>query len=403
MKFKYKLQKADGSFAEGEREALSQETLVDMLRAEGGVPVWVQEIPVRRTLALGRLFSFSLVPQREKVAFVKNVGAMLGAGLSLSRALEVLVRQSGNAAFRKVLLGVGDEVRKGQPLSAALRRFPRVFPPIFSAMVAAGEEGGSLSRSLASLTEQLERSYALGRKLFGALIYPALIVVVMIAIAILMLLYVVPQLSLTFGEFGVPLPASTRALIATSNLLTHHLFLFLSVLLLISGSVILFSRTRIGGRFFDFLALHLPVVRTMVRELNSARTARSLGTLSAAGVPLVTALGIVGNVVQNSFYRDTLRAVQGGLERGETLSSGFAAARTLYEPYFTEMVASGEETGKLSSMLSEAALFYESEVEQKTKNFSSVIEPMLMVAVGIATGFFAYSLILPMYTLMNNV
>ncbi len=349
------------------------------------------------------LFSFSFVPLREKVAFARNLGAMLSAGLPLSRALEVLVRQSANKSFRKTLEKIIEEVRKGRTLSDALREFPRVFPPLFPAVIAAGEESGSLAQSFASLAEQMERVYALGRKLRGALIYPIIIILVMIAIAILMLIYVVPELSSTFAEFGVALPASTRALIASSDFLQNHTLFFIFSIFGVVIVSILFSRTRFGGRVFDFCSLHIPVLREIVIELNSARTARTLGSLTAAGVPIVASLGVVSDVVQNSRYRAVLLNARSAVEKGKTLSSAFAAAGNLYQPYFSEMVASGEETGKLGEMLKETALFYEAEVEQKTKNFSSVVEPILMVGVGIAAGYFAYAMILPMYTLMNNV
>ncbi len=349
------------------------------------------------------LLSFSFVPLREKVAFARNLGAMISAGLPLPRALEVLVRQSGSKAFRQTLTSLGDEVRKGKALSAALREFPRIFPPLFPAVVAAGEESGGLAQSFASLAEQLERVYALGRKLRGALIYPAIIIIVMVAIAILMLMYVVPELSSTFAEFGVALPLSTRVLVVTSDLLQSHSVLFLSSILFFVLLCVGFLRTKLGMRITDFTMLHTPSFRTIAVELNSARTARTLGSLTAAGVPIVSSLGVVADVVQNGYYRRALLSARASVEKGETLSSAFATAGKLYQPYFSEMVASGEETGKLGEMLKETALFYEAEVEQKTKNLSAIVEPALMVAVGVAAGFFAYAMILPMYTLMNNV
>ncbi len=200
-------------------------------------------------------FSFELplfIPLREKVAFARNLGAMISAGLPLARALEVLTRQSGNKSFRQTLTSLGDEVRKGKAFSAALRMFPRVFPPLFPAVVAAGEESGSLAQSFSSLAEQLERVYALGRKLRGALIYPLIIVLVMLGVAVLMLMYVVPELSATFSEFGVALPLSTRVLVATSGAFQNHAVLFLSSLVLIFALLAAFFRTAFGGRIADF-------------------------------------------------------------------------------------------------------------------------------------------------------
>jgi type IV pilus assembly protein PilC len=344
---------------------------------------------------------FLFISLREKVAFAKNMGAMLSAGLPLARALQVLERQSESAAFRKVVIGLGEEVRRGHTLSQAIRRYPRVFSKLFSAVVSVGEEGGTLAASLSSLSEQLERVYALGKKVRGALLYPAFIVVVMAAIAVLMLIYVVPELSATFAEFQVSLPASTQVLIMVSNFFSHHLLLFISALGVVVVGVVLFFRTRIGGKIVDFALLHAPVLRTLVREVNTARVARTLGSLTAAGVPITTSLDVASQVVQNGYYRRALSLSRGSIEKGKTLSVTLGEFPTLFEPYIVEMVASGEETGKLGDLLLDTALFYEAEVEQKTKNFSSVIEPFLMVAVGVAVGFFAYAMILPMYTVMN--
>ena len=270
-------------------------------------------------------------------------------------------------------------------------------------MAKAGEESGSLATSLKTVAFQMEAVYMLTKKVKGALIYPAIVLSVMLVIGVLMMIYVVPTLTATFTELHSQLPASTQVIITISNFLRSDTLASVGILILAAALVYFSVRTKIGKRLGDLVFLRLPIIGIIVKETNTARTARTLSSLLSSGVPVVEALSITGDVLQNSYYKEVLRKAQGSIEKGTSISSVFVEREDLYPPFLGEMVAVGEETGKLSEMLANVGTFYENEVDQKTKDMSTVVEPFLMVFIGSAVGFFAVAMITPMYTVLNNV
>lgn len=339
----------------------------------------------------------------DKIAFARNLETMVSAGLPLSRGLSVLWRQSKKPNIRNVLASLREDIAAGKSFHVALGAFPRVFPPLFVALVRAGEESGKLSDSLATVAAHLRESYELGKRIRTALLYPAVIVLAMIIVSVIMLLYVVPVLSTTFEELGVPLPMSTRAIIATSDFLETRTPLalgFFAVLLLV---IAVTARTAKGQRFFNWVSLRVPLLGPIVKNVNTARTARTLSSLLSAGVPLVETLTVTEEVLQNPYYKDALREAREKVAQGTALSEIFTRHENIYPLFLAEMAAVGEETGKLSAMFLEIALFYESEVERDTRDLSQVLEPLLMIVIGIAVGFFALSMIMPMYSLVGSI
>lgn len=339
----------------------------------------------------------------DRMAFARNLSAMIKAGLPLSRALGVLLRQSRKPSVQKVMEALKAAIIRGETFHAALAAFPHVFSPLFVAIVKAGEESGGLYGSLQTIGVHLEKSYELEKRIHTALVYPAIIVIAMIAVAAIMLFYVVPVLSTTFNELGVELPLSTRVVIETSDFIRTSsslvLFLFAAALLLFAGA----AKTKNGMRVYDWSVLHTPLIAGIVREVNTARTARTLSSLLSAGLPMTEGLSVAKEVVQNAYYKEVLVEAETSVTKGDVLSEIFGRHETLYPPLFSEMVAVGEETGKLSDLLLETALFYESEVDRATRDMSSVIEPFLMVVIGIAVGFFALAMITPMYTIVGSI
>jgi type IV pilus assembly protein PilC len=403
MKFGYRATDASGHVATGERESPDRFALNEELRREGLVLLSAE--PARAPSRVASRFAglFGRVSAHEKIIFGRSLGAMIEAGLPLSRALAVMERQSRNPAMKKVLAAVGEAVRRGEPLSEALAEHPGVFPHLFVAMVAAGEESGKLRESLDVVSSQMEKAYLLAKKVKGAMIYPGVIIGVMVAVAILLFVFVVPTLTKIFAELNVDLPVTTRAVIWISEFLRGN-GVVLS-LFLVGGPIAAtyFFRSRAGRATLDWLAIHLPGVAPIAKEVNAARTARTLGSLLAAGVSYLEATRITGDVLQNGYYKLVLRRVESQVEKGQPISKVFAEAEKLYPPFVAEMVSVGEETGEISKMLDRVAAFYEEEVDQKTKNISTIIEPLLMVIVGAGVGVFALSMISPMYSLVNAI
>jgi len=270
-------------------------------------------------------------------------------------------------------------------------------------MVKAGEEGGTLPEALRTVSLQMERSLQLKKKIQGALIYPAIILVALVVIGVLMLVFIVPTLQETFEDMGGELPGSTQAIITASEFLMNNTLLSIVLFVGIIFSFIRILKTKRGKRAFEWTVLHLPIIGNLAKEINSARTARTLSSLLTSGVDMLSAIEITGEVVQNSFYREVLTDAKERVQKGTALHEIFAEHEDLYPVFVGELTAVGEETGKLPGMLLQVAEFYEGEVEQKTKDMSTVIEPFLMIIVGVVVGFFAVSMIAPIYSITSGI
>ena len=385
-------------------DAPSHFAIYAAVEKEGGVvtaiddTVFTPRLPAWLNVTIG-----TGVKRAEVMRLAKNLSAMLGAGLSVARALSVIERQSGNRHLKRVTAGLTEAVKKGASFHEALAAYPRVFPGFLVAMARSGEESGSLANSLAVVALQMERADELSRKVKGAMIYPAIVIVAIFVVAALMLVYVVPTLTRTFIELGVEVPLATRVVVALSEFLVGHL-----PLALLSGAALLvggyfFIRSERGGALVVGGALRLPVIGEIVRETYTARAARTLASLLTAGVPVLSALAIVKEVVHARAFAAVIEEAQARVKKGEPLSAAFAGHPRLYPLQMSDMLAVGEETGKVADMLRQVAEFYEEDVAQKTKDLSTVIEPVLMLIIGVVVGVFAVSMIAPIYQLSEAI
>ena len=404
MKFKFKAQKADGEIYEGEKEAIDKFTLYKELKRGGEAVLSASPVEAKRSWNISHFIKFfGRIKTHEKIIFARNLGAMLEAGLALSRALSVLERQSKKEKLKELFKSLNETVSKGKTLSEALSGYPTLFSSLFISMVKAGEESGGLAGSLKTVSNQMDAMYDLERKVRGAMIYPAVIFSVMIAIGALMMIFVVPTLTATFRDINAELPFSTKIVIGISDFLRDHTLLGIGILIAVVALAYSFLKTKIGKRSADFTLLHIPLVSTLVKETNTARTARTLSSLLYAGVPITKAIQITGEVLQNSYYKEVLQKAQASIEKGAPMSGTFMEREDLYPVFLAEMLSVGEETGKISEMLAGVGTFYEDEVSQKTKNMSTIIEPFLMILIGTFVGFFAVAMISPMYSVMDSV
>ncbi len=346
---------------------------------------------------------FASVKEIEKINFARHMSSMLSAGLPVSRALSVLERQATNPELKRVLVSVQDKIKGGGTLSQGLEQFPKAFSKMFVAIIRAGEESGNMEEGLNTVAVQMEKSYELKRRVRGAMMYPIVVFAIMVIIGALMLAYIVPTLSAVFDDMGAELPVQTKAVIwASDALVNNFLLVFLAVSVFLTSSISFF-RTAKGRRFLDFVFLKTPFIKTIVREVNAARTSRTLSSLLSAGVDVVPALEITEDVIQNSYYKPILRLAQERIQKGEQISGVFIENQHLFPVFVGEMMSVGEETGKISEMLKGVSVFFEAEVDQRTKDMSTIIEPVLMVVIGVAVGFFAISMLMPMYSLLEQI
>ena len=403
MKFKFKEKNKEGQIIEGVVEANDRYTLAHDMLGEGGIPILITEEKNAIKKSFAGFNIFKKVSLSEKIIFTNNLSGMLSAGLSLNRALSVLEKQSTNKTFKKVIKSLVDEIDKGGNLSSGMKKYPKVFSTVFVSMVRAGEESGNLPGTLKDIGVTLKKSYDLNKKIKGAMTYPSVIVCAMLIIGVFLMIYVVPTLTRTFKDTGGELPTSTKIIIWLSDTLSNHLLFFIVGIMVLVVGIILLSKVKLVQRYFDKIVLYLPVIGTIIKEVNTARTARTLSSLLMAGVSISNSLSITEDILQNVHYKELIHRTIGSIEKGMVLSESFKSNTFLYPIMMGEMIEVGEETGNLSKMLVDIANFYENEVDNKTKNLSTIIEPLLMVFIGGAVGFFAISMISPMYSVMNNI
>lgn len=405
--FIYKAKKSSGEIYKGERDANDRFDLYKILKQSGEEVIEVKEkrgvnLVSKSNLNISLPF-LNQIKAQEKINFARNLGSMITAGLSMSRALTVIERQSKNKKFKKVVNDIQENITKGKTLSESMAAHQNVFSPIFISMVSAGERSGTLNESLKITADQLDKNYSLQRKVKGAMMYPAIILFAMAIIAVLMLTYIVPTLMKTFTDLKLSLPNSTKFIIFVSQLMINDGIWVLLLVVSFISALVFWSRRDSGKKVIHYLILQIPIIGNIIKEVNSARTARTLSSLLSSGVDVIESVKITKDVVQNIYYRNILDKVGVAIEKGEPISKIFNENNKFYPIFLGEMINVGEETGKIGEMLNGVAVFYEEDVEQKTKDMSTIIEPFLMIIIAAVVGFFAVAMISPMYSLVNVI
>ncbi len=394
---------ATGAEVEGVAEAQDKFELARNMKADGKLLLTAVE-QSSRSWNMDKINAMlSRIDLREKILFSRNLATMVQAGLPLSRALQIFLKQTQNPKFREVLRSVIDDINKGTPLSDALAKFEDVFPQVFISMVRAGEESGGLVEALNTVGGQMEKTYTLKKKVKGAMVYPAVVLSVMVGVGVLMMIYVVPGLAASFKEAGIELPTLTKIIITISDFLQNELLLAFAYLLGFIGFFWWWKSTPFGSRSIDWTVVRVPVFGELIRQFNTALVTRTLSSLISAGVDIVHVLDITRDVVGNGYYKETLDIAKENVQKGVPLSRVFIDHPEIYPIMAGDMMEVGEETGQLSDMLLKIALFYEDEVNQATENMSKLIEPLLMVVIAAFVGVFAIGMITPMYTLMTSI
>jgi len=349
------------------------------------------------------LLRFSWVPLSEKLFFVQHLGVMLKAGISLSVALKTLARQTANKKFSYIINDISSNVEKGVSLTESLKPHEKIFGQLFINMVESGEISGKLENVLQQLYIQFKKQHELMSKVKGALSYPIVIIVAMLGIGTFMMLVVMPKIINMFKEFNAELPLATRILIKVNELITEHGLLFLIGLIVIILIFIQLLRTEKGKFLFQGLILKLPIFSSIVKKINLARFSRTISSLLKTDIMIIKSFQITAKVLGNLHYRQALIEMSNKIKKGGTINEVISNYPKLFPPVVTTMVAVGEETGELDSILEELAQFYEGEVDQIMNNLPSIIEPILILTLGVVVGGMAIAIIMPMYTLTTAI
>jgi type IV pilus assembly protein PilC len=401
--FTFVAKNSKGEVKNGEIEGKDKRSIVENLRSEGFFVTAIEEKALAKSGSGKPGFSlFSKVSLKDKMMFARHLGVMLSSGLSLPRSLRVISNQTKNKKFREILSNIENDIKTGNSLADSLQKYP-VFDELSVNMIRVGEAGGNMEEVLGLLADQLEKEHNLLSKVRGAMYYPSVIMLVMIGVGIAMMIYVVPKLTTVFSDISSSLPLSTRMIIASSNYMASHQIIVISGVLIIAAVIFAFFKTKTGKKISSLIFFKAPVIKNVVIKVNNARFARIYSSLTKSGVSVVESLKIISRTLTNVAYQSAFGEISEDVQKGKTLHEGLAKYPKLFPILVTQMVEVGEETGKTTDVLINLARFYEEEIDQITKNLSSIIEPVLMVIIGSAVGFFAISMIMPMYSVMEQM
>lgn len=396
--FAYVGRSKSGSVKKGELVAKSRDEAVDQLRKQSVVVTSLEEKAAKEG------FKFSLgtgLSDKDLVVFTRQFGTMINAGLPLIQCLEILSTQSENAALRKAVGEVKVHVEGGATFSDALRKHPKIFDDLYINMVHAGEVGGLLDTILNRLSKHIEKAMKLKAQIKSAMVYPAAIVGIATIVITVLMIWVIPVFEKMFKEMSggkMALPGPTQLVIDMSNFAQGNWYIILGSIIGIVVGLKKYYSTAQGRLAIDKLLLKLPVFGDLIRKASVAKFTRTLGTLLASGVPLLEALTICAKTSGNKVVEGALLDAKVSISGGKTISEPLAKSGT-FPKMVTHMISVGESTGALDSMLGKIADFYEEEVDQAVTNLTALLEPMMMVFLGVTVGFIVVAMYLPIFTM----
>jgi len=400
MKLYYRAVTQNGKQIQGFIEAKDIQEAARYLRKHQLIPV---KIIASDQMGIGRYLHFlKKTSTKELIFFTRQLSSMLTSGLTLMQALVILRDQMKNAAMSEAVQSIVSDVENGKTLSSAIEKYPTIFSPIYIALIKTGEASGLLDKVLTRLADNVEKQEALRQTIRGAMLYPIIIIFMMIAVTIIMMIFVIPQLTVLYGNLNVQLPIQTQIVVGVSNIVNN----FWPIVLLFGAlCVYLFRRWHrkpSGRRITDFYLLKIPVFGVLLSQSMMAEFSRTFGLLIGSGSLVVDSLLKSADVVSNVHYKDAINLVAKRVEKGITVSDAMNAS-PLFPPYVVQMVKIGEQTGKLDDSLIKASEFYEREVEQTVKTLTTLMEPLIMVVLALGVGFLIFAVITPIYSLLSSI
>ncbi len=400
MEFSYQARDNSGIMRTGTVEAANESAAVETLTAHGLIVIKI--LPAAKVDFLEQMNIFNRVSSKELVLFSRQFSTLINAKVPIVQALNILKAQVSSQRLKTVIQEMSGRVESGDSLSSALARYPKIFSNLYVNLVRAGELSGTMDESLEYLANQLEKDNDLRSKVVGALTYPAFIVVALFVVGFLMFIYVLPPLIGVMQESSVSLPFTTRILVAATNFIQSFWW---AVILVVVGGLfgLRYYVQTAGGRYvFDSIKIHLPAVGDLFQKVYMARFARNLSTLVAGGIPIVKALESVADIVGNQVYREIILDAAEQVRNGKSIASALSQ-RKEFPPIVPQMTQIGESTGRLQEILEKLASFYEKEVDEVLKILTTLLEPIIMMILGIAVAVMVAGILLPIYNLASAV
>ncbi len=388
-----------GELVKSTIEAQNEKSVASILIKQGLSPISIKK---EENSVLSKIKFLNRVRAKDRVLFARQLSTLINAGLPLIQALESVSSQTTSKPLRAILTKMVSYIEGGQSFSGALSAFPDTFNKVFINLIAAGEASGTLDKALERIAIQQEKDANVASKIRGAMTYPVIVVLIMIAIVVFMLVKVLPQVQLLYISFpGATLPIETRLLLDASKIVTKFWWLVLIAVIVLGVIMNMWRKTKSGKAFFDTVKIDVPPLKSLFRKLYMARFSRTAATLVSAGVPLLQVLDITSKSVVNSLVERSItkaaEKVKGGKSLGDALTG---------DPYFLPLVPNmlkiGEQSGSMEDMLNKTASYYENEVDQAIKNISSIIEPIMMVLLGLMALIIVAAVLLPIYGLAGS-
>ena len=398
-RFLYKAKDKTGKNIAGEVEAADKNSAARLIREKDLIVISLK--PARETLfSMVRRFR-NRVTASDISTFTRQLSTMVNAGLPITDSLSIL-RQQSKSSFQPVITQILADVEGGESLSGALERHPKIFSPTFMALVKSGETGGVLDKVLARLADNLEKEQEFKGKVKGALIYPAIIVAGMFVVGLVMMIFVIPRLISLYAEFKAELPLPTRILIGISNILIYTWPLLILLGFGVYWGFKQYRKTVVGRRKTDELVFKVPVFGSLQKQIILTEITRSMALMVGAGVSIIEGLNVTAEVTDNVVISDALHDATKQIEKGFPIAYSFAKHPEAFPYILSQMIAVGEETGKMEDVLSKVSRIFEIESDQKVKTLTAAVEPLVMVLLGLGVGFLVIAIILPIYNLTSQ-
>lgn len=399
-KFAYEARdQASNKVVKSTLQADSESAAAKLLIAQGFTPLSLSEVSQEKSF-LGRLSG--RITTKDKVVFTRQLATLIGAGLPLSQSLHTAMEQTGNKQLQAVVQEVTAAVEGGKPLSESFAKHPRVFDPVFIALVAAGELSGTLDESLQRIANQQEKDAAITSKIKGALTYPIIVLVVIFGVMAFMLFTVVPQVEKLYGDLKRELPFLTQVMVNVADFLSGYWWVVLIVVALGIYFLLQFLKTTSGITFLDTFKLNVPVFNQLFRKLYMARLTRTGQTLLSTGVSMLDMLKITATAINNTVLEKSINRAAEKVKGGKALSVAIQP-----EPYILslvpQMIKIGEQSGRIDEMMGKVAQVYEDELDEQIRTISTAIEPILMVVLAVVAGGMVGAILLPIYSLVNGL
>ena len=398
--FAYKARNKDGDLSSGVIVAPTENIAYGILRDKNLIIVELKE-KTQRAFFKGLKIGGRVKP-KEIVIFSRQLSVMISSNVPIVRALKVLVRQTENNTLKSIISDIADEVDGGAKLSQSMSKNPKVFNNFFVQMVRSAETTGKLDEILEYLADQAEKDYDMRGKAKGALIYPAFILCALVVVSVMMMMFVLPQITTIFEDSKVELPITTRMFMGISDFLLGYWWSLIFILGALIFAYRYIAKTPTGRKYIDLMKIRLPLAGPIFNKTYLSRFARSLATLLASGVPLTQSLDIVADVVGNTLYHDLTKATIEQVEGGASITSVFIKSKDV-PIMLSQMMSVGEQSGQLDKILLKLADFYSREMENSLRNLTTLIEPIIMVVMGVAVGLLVSAIIMPIYNLSNAI